>query len=158
MTVAPAPASTPTLADVERLVRFDVGGSRILSVYLDLDPERHATRAYRVVFEDLVKTAREPLDAPARRQLAAEVAKVQEWLMAEPPRGRGLAVFSSSDAGLWSTHLLPVEVPDRVSFEIHPLITPLLALIDDLERYVVALVDKESARLLTVFEGRIESV
>jgi peptide chain release factor subunit 1 len=53
---------------------------------------------------------------------------------------------------------LPVAVPDRLSFESHPLITPLLSLLDDLERYVVALVDKESARLLTVFESRIESV
>jgi peptide subunit release factor 1 (eRF1) len=45
-----------------------------------------------------------------------------------------------------------------VGYEAHPLVLPLLGLIEDLERYVVALVDKESARLLTVFEGRIESV
>jgi peptide chain release factor subunit 1 len=37
-------------------------------------------------------------------------------------------------------------------------VTPLLGLVEDLERYVVALVDKQSARLLTVFEGTIESV
>ena len=149
---------TPTRADVERLVRFDGRGARILSVYLDLDPERHATRSYRIVLEDLAKGAREALDVRARRHLEAEVARVREWLAVEPLRGRGLAVFSSSDAGLWSTYLLPVEVPDRVSFEIHPLVTPLLARIEDLDRDVVALVDKASARLLSVAVGRIESV
>jgi peptide chain release factor subunit 1 len=159
MTVSSRPAP-PVLrrANVERLFRFDGHGARVLSVYLDLDPERQVTRSYRIVLEDLVKAAREPLDKQARLDLEAEVARVQEWLEEEPPRARGLAVFSSSAAGLWAAYRLPVAVPDRLSFEIHPLITPLLGLIEDLERYVVALVDKESARLLTVFEGRIESV
>jgi peptide chain release factor subunit 1 len=150
--------SVVTRAEVKRLVNFDGLGARVLSVYLDLDPERQITRSYRIVLKDLVKAAREPLDKQARLDLEAEVARVQEWLEKEPPRARGLAVFSSSGAGLWATYRLRLAVPDRLSFEIHPLITPLLGLIEDQERYVVALVDKESARLLTVFEGRIESV
>jgi peptide chain release factor subunit 1 len=150
--------SVVTRADVERLVRFEGRGARILSVYLDLEPERQVTRSYRIVLEDLVKAAREPLDKDARHDLEAEAAKVQEWLEQERPRARGLAVFSSSAAGLWVTYRLPAGVPDRLSFDIHPLITPLLCLIEDFERYVVVLADKESARLLTVFEGQLESV
>lgn len=144
-------------ATVERLLRFDGHGARILSVYLDLDSERYVTRSYRIALEDLVKAARERLDKRARRDLEAEAAKVREWLGMDPPRARGLAVFSSA-AGLWATYRLPVAVPDRLSFETRPLITPLLGPIQDLRPYVVALVDKESARLLTVDAGRIESV
>jgi peptide chain release factor subunit 1 len=159
MTVASRPApEVVRRADVERLVRFDAHGARVLSVYLDLDPERQVTHSHRIVLKDLAKAAREPLDMDARLDLEAEVARVHEWLEEEPPRARGLAVFSSSAAGLWATYRLPVAVPDRLSFDIHALVTPLLGLIEDLERYVVALVDKESARLLTVFDGRIESV
>jgi peptide chain release factor subunit 1 len=159
MIVASRPAPPVlTRADVQRLVRFDGHGARVLSVYLDLDPERQVTHSYRIVLEDLAKAAREPLDKDARRDLEAEAANVQEWLETERPRARGLAVFSSSTAGLWVTYRLPVPVPDRLSFDIHPLVMPLVGLIEDLERYVVALVDKESARLLTVFEGKIESV
>ena len=159
MTVSTPPAP-PVIshADVERLVRFDGHGARVLSVYLDLDPERQVTRAYQIVLEDLVKGAREPLDKDPRAELQADVDRVREWLETERPRARGLAVFSSSGPGLWETYRLPVGVPDRLSFETHPLITPLLGVVDDLERYVVALVDKQSARLLTVFEGRIEAV
>lgn len=147
-----------TRADVERLVRFDGRGGRILSAYLDLDPERQVTRSYRIVLEDLVKAAREPLDKDQVRDLDAEAARVQEWLEEERPDARGLAVFSSSAAGLWMTFGLSASVPDRVSFDVHPLITPLLGVMEKLERYVVALVDKESARLLEVFEGRVEAV
>jgi len=159
MTVSTRPAPPViTHADVERLARFDSHGARVLSVYLDLDTERQVTRSYQIVLEDLVKAAREPLDKRARAELQAEVDRVREWLESERPPARGLAVFSSSGGGLWETHGLPVAVPDRLSFETHPLITPLLGLVDDLERYVVALVDNQSARLLTVFEGRVESV
>ncbi len=159
MTATRQPMPAPTLADVERLVRFDAGGARILSVYLDLEPERRATRSYRIVFGDLWKAVREDLDKRTRRALEAEVGRIQEWLEVEQqPRGRGVAFFSSSDAGLRSVHLLSVPVPDRVAFERHPLVTPLLALVEDLEPAVVALVDKASARLITVSEGRIESV
>ncbi|MEA2578106.1 MAG: peptide chain release factor subunit 1 [Chloroflexota bacterium] len=159
MTVASRPAP-PVLrrADVERLVRFDGHGARILSVYLDLGPERQVTRSHRIVLKDLVKAAREPLDKDARHALEAEAGTVQAWLENEPPRARGLAVFSSTAADLWATYDLPVPVADRLAYEAHPLVLPLLGLLEDLERYVVALVDKESARILTVFESRIESV
>ncbi len=145
-------------ANVERLLRFDGHGARVLSVYLDLGSERSVTRSYGLVLEHLVKAARDGLDKHARRDLEAEVSRVREWLGTERPRARGLAVFSSSAAGLWATYPLPVAVPDRLSFEIRPLITPLLGSIQDLRPYVVALVDKESARLLMVSEARIESV
>jgi peptide chain release factor subunit 1 len=147
-----------TRADVEQLVRFDARGARILSVYLDLDPERQVTRSYRIVLEDLVKAARKDHEKDEIRDLDAEATRVREWLEEDRPRGRGLVVFSASAAGLWVAFQLPAPVRDRLSFDIHPLVTPLLALIEDLERYLVALVDKQSARLLLVFEGRIESV
>jgi peptide chain release factor subunit 1 len=154
---APQPPPKVTPADVERLVRFDGHGARILSVYLDLDPERQPTRSYRIVFEDLVKAAREGLDKAGRLGLEAEATKVTAWLEAKEPDGLGLAIFSSMPADLWQAWFLHVLVRDRLSYEPHPLVVPLLGLIEDHERYAVAVVDKESARLLTVFEGVIES-
>jgi peptide chain release factor subunit 1 len=154
---APLPPPKITPADIERLVRFDGHGVRVLSAYLDLDPERQATRSYRIVFKDLVTAARDGLDEAARLDLEAEAAKVMGWLEAKQPDGRGLAIFSSLPAGLWQAWFLPVPMPDRLSFGVHPVVVPLLDTIDEHERYVVAVVDKESARLLTVFEGVIES-
>ena len=39
--------------EIERLAEFDAKTSRVLSVYLDLDPSTQARRAYRIAFEDL---------------------------------------------------------------------------------------------------------
>jgi peptide chain release factor subunit 1 len=147
-----------TSADVERLVRFDRNGARVLSVYLDLEPERQVTRAYRIAFEDLIKTAREGLDKDRRPELEVEAARVQAWLDKERPNGLGLAIYSATPAGLWQVYALPVPVRDRASFEEHPLVLPLLGVLEDYERYAVALVDKETARLFTIFEGAIERV
>src|SRR6187431_3273017 len=123
MTVASRPAPpVVTRADVERLVRFDGHGARVLSVYVDLGPERQVTRPHRIALKDLVKTAGQPLDKDTRHALDAEAARVQAWLDEEAPRARGLAVFASSPAGLWATYRLPTPVPDRLSFDIHPLV------------------------------------
>jgi peptide chain release factor subunit 1 len=49
-----------------------------------------------------------------------------------------------------------VPVADHLAFEPTPDLAPLLELVDEYERYAVALVDKETARLFTVFLGEIE--
>jgi peptide subunit release factor 1 (eRF1) len=43
-----------------------------------------------------------------------------------------------------------------VTFDPNPDVAPLLELLDEYERYAVAVVDKEKARLLTVFAGEVE--
>jgi peptide chain release factor subunit 1 len=141
---------------LERLERFDSQGARILSVYLDRDPQRQLDRSYLVVLKDLVKETRERLDEVAGDQLDREAARLEEWLDSEPPQGRGLAAFSCSEPELWQVISLPVPVEDHLAFESRPHLGPLLALLDEYERYGVALVDKEKARLFTVFMGTIE--
>jgi hypothetical protein len=50
-----------TPEQIVELERFDAGGERVLSVYLDLDPRRQVRRAYRIVLEDLAKEVRSRL-------------------------------------------------------------------------------------------------
>jgi peptide subunit release factor 1 (eRF1) len=146
-----------TREDVERLERTEGQGGRILSTYLDLEPESQVTRSYRLVFKDLVREARNGLDRRARAELATDAGRVEAWLEEEAPRGRGLAVFSATRADLWETHLLGVPLPDRVAYAERPLLTPLLDVLDEYQRFAVAVVDKERARLLVVFLAAIET-
>jgi peptide chain release factor subunit 1 len=145
-----------TAEQIEQLETFDGRGARILSVYLDLQPVRRIERSYRIVFENLLKDAREPLEEPARGDLVREAARVREWLESQELRGKGLALFSCIPRGLWQPHVLSVRVPDHLAFEPKPDVAPLLDLVDEHERYAVALVDKEKARLFSVFLGEIE--
>jgi peptide chain release factor subunit 1 len=141
---------------IERLAEFDGKDSRVLSVYLDLDPSTRVRRTYRIAFEDLVKDARILQEAAAQPQFADEVARVQTFLETEPARGKGLVVFTCAPAVLWQAEFLAVRAPNHLVFEPKPDLAPLLRIMDEYERYAVALVDKTRARLFTVFLGEIE--
>lgn len=91
-----------------------------------------------------------------RAALADEAERVRAWLAQTEPQGTGLAVFSCAPRGLWQPELLAVRVMDHLAFEPTPDVAPLLELIDEHDRYAVAVVDNAKARLSTVFAGRIE--
>ena len=145
-----------TYEEIERLVEFDAQTSQVLSVYLDLDPSAQVRRAYRIAFEDLVKDARILHTDAALPQFSDEVARVQTFLETEPPRGKGLAVFTCTPHVLWRAEFLTVRAPNHLVFEPRPDVAPLLRIMDEYERYAVALVDKTRARLFSVFIGEIE--
>ncbi len=140
---------------LEQLKGFD-GSARILSVYLNLEPGRQPEQAHQIAFKGLVQEVRSRLDERGQAQLDADADAVQAWLDREPPQGRGLAIFSCQPAGIWQTHFLPVVVNDHVAFEEAPHLTPFLDLLDEYKRFAVVLVDKEQARLFTVYLGQIE--
>jgi len=101
-----------TMADIEKLEKFDTRGARVLSVFLHLDPPRHIRRAYVTAFDDLVKEAREHLEDPLRSQLRREAAAVRVWLENERPRGKALALFACSGRELMTALALSVRVDD----------------------------------------------
>jgi peptide chain release factor subunit 1 len=145
-----------TTEEIARLESFDAGDARVLSAYLDLQPARQVERTYQVVFRDLVDEAARGLDKAARQDLETEAAETRAWLEGQKPQGKGLALFSCARRGFWDAYYLPVRVPDHLAFERRPDVAPLLDVVDEYERYAVAVVDKERARLFTVFLGTIE--
>jgi peptide subunit release factor 1 (eRF1) len=136
-----------TVEQITTLEKFDSGGARILSVYLDVPPARRVKEALRAAFLDLIRSL--PGD-DARR----EAAQVEPFL--EDASGQGLAIFSCAERGLLQVHHLPVRIADHAAFERKADIGPLIAVLDDYQRYVVALVDKARARLFTIHLGAVE--
>ena len=149
-------ASVLTPERIAELEAFDAGGERVLSVYLDLDPQRQARHAYRIVLEDLAKEIRSRLDRKERAAFEADVMRVQEWLDEHAPRGNGVALFSSEPRKFFQAHWLPIRVQDHLAWDLTPDVAPLLEVADEYERYAVALVEKDRARLFSVFMGAIE--
>ena len=144
------------LEQIKRLASFNSRGACVLSAYLNLAPQYQVQRAYQMAFKDLTHELRDQLDAPRRAALEAESTRVAQWLDANPPQGRALAIFSCTPAGLWKTFNLHVPVRTRLAFEATPYVGPLLDLLDEYERYAVALVDKQKARFFSVFLGEIQ--
>lgn len=147
------PISTQQL---QQLAAFDGRGARVLSLYLDLDPRSGARRGYRIVLEDLAKVARRGLGKDDSQALQAEIERVQAWLDSGTTAGNGVAVFSCAPRDVWQAEYLPVRVDNHLAYEPKPDLGPLLDVVDEYERFAVALVDKGKARLFTVFMGRIE--
>ena len=147
-----------TLERIAELEAFEARSAGVLSVYLDLDPARQVQRSYRVAFENLVADAHERLPEAARAELSREEARARAWLADREPRGKGLALFSCGSPALWHAYALAVRVRDHLAFERRPDVAPLRELVDEYERYVVALVDRVKARLFTVFMGEIEEL
>lgn len=137
------------------LLGFEAGDDLVLSVYLNLTPDRQVGRTYALAFEDLVRALGEGLDPAARAALDREAARVRA-LLDEGPRGRGLAAFSSTPRDFWQVWSLPVVVAEGCYLGRRPYLRPLLDVLDEYERYAVALVDKEKARLFLVELGEIE--
>ena len=154
-----APVSrTLSRGAIEEIEAFESRYARVLSLYLGLEPRRQVKGSYRAVFEDLVKETRASLDETTREVLEKETRLVGEWIEGHRPGGKGLAVFSSSADQFWRAYFLPVCVEDHMAFEPRPDVAPLFDVVDEYERYVVALVDKEKARLFAVFVGQIEEL
>ncbi|HWE63482.1 MAG TPA: host attachment protein [Chloroflexota bacterium] len=145
-----------TEEDLKALARFNGNPHPVLSLYLSLDPLRQERRTSRLVFKDLVKMVQAGLDEDAQRALKHEVERVEGYLQTAPPQARGVAIFSCSPRDFWQAYPLPVHVAPDLHFEVMPYTRPLLEVLDEYERYAVALVDKKQARLFTVYLGEIE--
>ena len=75
---------------------------------------------YRIAFEDLVKDARLMQSDAALPQFSDEVARVQTFLETEPPRGKGLAIFTCEPQILWRAEFLAVRAPNHLVFAPKP--------------------------------------
>jgi len=144
------------LEQVKRLISHR-GQPRVISLYLDLDPERFATGPARASqIRSLVDEAARALerleDRPHDEKVALREAlgRIEAFLSSPeaPFKGaRALALFSSGGDGLFEVIQLTRPVAARVVIEPRPYVEPLLAALER-RRWLVALVNRRSARLL----------
>lgn len=150
--------------DLEALAEVRSERWPVVSLYLDLDPERRMAEDPVTRSKALARQAEQRVrlgEPPAfdRATIEEELGHVRDWLVAEQPlRGRGLALLSCSEIGLWRAFRLSVPVNDRLEIADRPYLRPLLTLIDEFERYLVVLAGSGTARLLEVFLGVAEEV
>jgi hypothetical protein len=149
---------------IERATRdieqFDSGGSAVLSVYLDTEPASAAARKLEEEVGALLAPLRASLadDQGAALQLARAANEILAALGSLESIPRGVAAFACPDGGFVRVVPLPESVGRSAHFGEHFQLTPLLAALDEHEKTVVALVDREHARVFRVFLGQIEEV
>jgi peptide subunit release factor 1 (eRF1) len=133
------------------------GGHPVLSVYLDLDPERFATPPARASqIRSLLDEAgrevderREDLSHDEKTALREDLERVRDYLLSrEPPYkgARALAVFCSTADDLFETVQLGRSVAGQVVIEGAPYVAPLIEATQQ-RTWCVALVSRREARV-----------
>ncbi|HEY6399565.1 MAG TPA: Vms1/Ankzf1 family peptidyl-tRNA hydrolase, partial [Solirubrobacteraceae bacterium] len=132
---------------------------RVISLYLNLDPERFATpqaRASQVrslIDQGSRQLERDEskLDHQEKIALRGDLERVDRYLSSgeAPYRGaRSLAVFCASRDGLFETVQLSRPVEGRVVIDPLPFVAPLIEAVAE-RRWCVVLVSRRSARILS---------
>jgi hypothetical protein len=140
-------------------------GHPVISLYLDLDPERFATAPARSAqIRSLIDQAARELDATnglshdERVTLRADLKRVDGYLNSREPPFQGahaLGVFCSGHDDLFEVVQLPRPTPGRVVIGRSPYVEPLVATIQQ-RRWLVALVSRGAGRVLGGPVDRLE--
>ncbi len=135
-------------------------GIGVLSAYLPTPPVTVLGQKYLVRFREECKAIRQQMESAGRGErqaFEAAYTRIEEHLLNMPlPRFPGLAVFATEERGSLAAVPLPERPATVIVWDTQPVLTPLEEVVDEHERIAVALVDRQQARLFTIFLGEIE--
>jgi peptide subunit release factor 1 (eRF1) len=133
----------------------------MLSVYLNVDPshETNLNQGYLTRFKAAVRSVAERLahDEAALEQFEGVAEALEKELQDYKPDAKALVIFRTPDGRDWRRGVR-VNVRETVAWSQSPALEPLVEMLDEHERYGVALVDKGRARLFVAHLGEIEEV
>lgn len=144
-----------TPESIRELSALRSDGDPVVSCYLDVDGRRSAMRqGYEAELGRLLRLAREGNGAVAAE---ADLRRIEDFAKEGLDRShtRGLAMFSCASQGLWRAVELPVPVYDRIVVGPTPAVMQLEAIVQELERIGVLLVDRHLARVFVFDLGEM---
>ena len=127
-----------------------------VSLYLNVDPMFNARGDYMVHFKNMIKNAIEKLDKSVYKAVKDDIEKIESYVVSNKRMLRkGIVLISSSGSAFWKEYSLNVPVKNELIVDKTPYAKPLMDILDNYQKYVVLLVDKESARIFAVHLGEI---
>lgn len=148
----------PIEKEIRELEQFDCRGARALTLYVRTDPAREDGRNLPAQLAALLQPIRDSLlDDPvllSAFQRDVDTAHAELFSMRPPPRAAALFVCTAR----LLAYVVPLRFPviPQACWDNHLHLKPLLAQMDEHERALVVLVDKERLRLFRTFLGSIE--
>jgi peptide chain release factor subunit 1 len=146
---------------LRKLAEWVPAGVPITSLYLTVDGRRFPRRRTTDPLDELLQCSRQDeRHGYGAARSVSDLGRMLEFAREEFERGvtRGLALFSSHDAGLWEEVRVPRPVRDRVVVGPQADLLPLESLLETYPSVCTALVDYEKARLFLLALGRIHEV
>jgi peptide chain release factor subunit 1 len=132
----------------------------VVSAYLRIDPHlMHDPTQPLVKFKGASKRyLRRSTDERARASLERERDRIARFLKGWKPRGRALAIFACTPAGIWEVVPLEVPVPSLVTVDTTTHTALLAQVLDEYPRFVVAVVQRDKARLYVAEQRTAETL
>lgn len=119
----------------------------VLSVYLNTDPSKGSSEAYRLRLRTMLKEV----------DLSQDVQAVELFITRQyDGAGRGLALFSCAEKDFFKAFPLAIPIQDTVFVGNRPNVRPLADLLDDYGGYGVVLIDQQGARLFHFHLGELQ--
>ncbi|MEX1018641.1 MAG: Vms1/Ankzf1 family peptidyl-tRNA hydrolase [Litorilinea sp.] len=142
--------------EIRQAIEFESDNANpVLSVYLNIAPQRGSSDKFRLALRNL-------LDQAAEGELQADpedIRRMQNFMeMGYIPQGRSLILFSCAARDFWWAKSYMVPVEDSVFVSRRPNVRQLAALLDTYARYGVIHVDQEGVRLYLFSMGNLEAV
>jgi peptide subunit release factor 1 (eRF1) len=132
----------------------------VLSLYLQLTPERRIGGVWRSTFSSLATAMLHGIADRRERKLAeAELDRVEQAMQeALPVLGRGVAFFAGQTIGLWHQVAVSLPLPDGAHWTARPYLRPLARTRDEHDRFVLAILSQEQSRFFISQIGNVEEV
>ena len=149
---------------LRRLAGWDGDGAPVTSLSLSVDGRTYPRKAdVEVRLDELIRRARdqaEGLGRAAVRSVERDTDAMSRFVRYDFERGatRGLAMFSSHDAGRWEVVLVPRPLMHRAVVGPDADLLPLEVVLETYRPSCLALVDYEKSRLFVVEMGKVEEV
>lgn len=148
---------------IDGIVTFNGGGHDlpVVSMYVGVDPAARGgltTRVKSLLAQVRALAEGKPLERKARLSLRDDIHRIEEAANHHHGESGTVAWFSCSAAGLFSEVTLPRIVRDRVVTDTTPWVRPMLAVLDEYHRALIAVIDKHDARIWELYRGEMREV
>lgn len=138
------------LSEVRKLSKIEGRRGFLVSLYLNCNRAMYSKKELDAALRNLMKEGKKFINQKDASRLKNSV------LNRLSGKTRGIACFVSSDDKIFKFIQIERPVSSRIFIGERSYIRPLLSLLDEYERYLVIVVDKEKARIFTVKLGEIE--
>lgn len=132
--------------DIGVLLNFKAPAAQVVSLYLELGPDRDASRDLESFLGEVFQKS------PELQGLEENIAPIRSFVKTFH-RGHegGLAFFSAPHHGLWQAIPLPQRVKTLIRLGERPFLKPLVNILDQHHRYGVVLLGPSQARFIEVY-------
>jgi hypothetical protein len=145
-----------TPSRLRALAEIEAGNWPVVSLYLQLSPDRRVGGGWRTYLASLSDSVLKPIAEHRRRELLQEeFDRIETALDNElPALGRGAAFFTCRKLGVWRQIAVSVPLPDSVHVLPRPYLRPLVRTRDEHDRFVLGVLSEEMSRISQI--GQVE--